>query len=467
MNTAASNPLLASAHRDVLQANPETSDSKESLLNELQNRGRAAVGSKAWMDAKLLYEKAVTVCASFDENETEQLKKASLFQANLSLVLKNMGEMEAARLAAQEATMSDATYVKGWWRLGQALSALHRPKDALEALEKAKSLEPNNKALLKECDKIASQVKEEEELLEIKAATAATETAAAAAADENGDAMQVDSPDTPTTVKKKTIKNGKTTTATTTLHSNATITTFETMQVDDEEEEKSIFTKSDAVRGYKVVNGKKTSYFHNELSEEAKSLIGDIAPKKLDLPGSTTPTPMVVAAATANGTGVAAAPTTSAWNQAGTWEEKDVSKWATEQLKQAVLQTSFALPASSPAPNALVTVSQVTKLEGHASVAVARGKTRYIYEYALTLEWQVQATENGLDCRGKVSIPDIDGTIELGEGYDMADFVIEQANDETVRPLLDRFVHRGGFKEALNESIDDWVRCFKKTYEMK
>jgi hypothetical protein len=459
----------------VLQANPETSDSKESLLNELQNRGRAAVGSKAWMDAKLLYEKAVTVCVSFDktddDTDQQQLKKASLFQANLSLVLKNMGEMEAARLAAQEATMSDATYVKGWWRLGQALSALHRPKDALEALEKAKSLEPTNKALLKECEKIASQVKEEEELLEIEAAAATaavTTTTEAAAAAKNGDAMEVDSPDTPTTVKKKTIKNGKTTTATTTLHSNATITTFETMQVDDEEEEKSIFTKSDAVRGYKVVNGKKTSYFHNELSEEAKSLIGDIAPKKLDLPVST-PKPIAVGVAAADGTGgvVAPPPTTSAWNQAGTWEEKDVSKWATEQLKEAVLQTSFALPASSPAPNALVTVSKVTKLEGHASVAVARGKTRYIYEYALTLEWQIQNKENGLDCRGKVSIPDIDGTIELGEGYDMADFVIEQANDETVRPLLDRFVHRGGLKDALNESIDDWVRCFKKTYEMK
>jgi hypothetical protein len=36
------------------------------------------------------------------------------------------------------------------------------------------------------------------------------------------------------------------------------------------------------MRGYKVVNGKKTSYFHHEMTEEEKALIGDITPQRID-----------------------------------------------------------------------------------------------------------------------------------------------------------------------------------------
>ena len=37
------------------------------------------------------------------------------------------------------------------------------------------------------------------------------------------------------------------------------------------------------MKGYKMVNGKKTSYFHTELTEEAKQLLAaNAGPKKLD-----------------------------------------------------------------------------------------------------------------------------------------------------------------------------------------
>ena len=48
-----------------------------------------------------------------------------------------MGNFSQARQAALLATQADPTYVKGWWRLGQALQHLEQPKEALEALEKA------------------------------------------------------------------------------------------------------------------------------------------------------------------------------------------------------------------------------------------------------------------------------------------------------------------------------------------
>jgi hypothetical protein len=253
---------------------------------------------------------------------------------------------------------------------------------------------------------------------------------------------------------KTTTITTTTTTTTTTVSASSTaseapkLTTSTNMDVDHDDEK--IFSKSDAVRGYKIVNGKKTSYFHNELSEEAKNLIGDIAPKKLDVVPMETPP-------SSDGNGA------SAWNKAGTWEEKDLTNWAKTTLQEHIEQANYVLPDSSPAPGAKVTVSKVTTVDGHASCALARGKKRYIYEFMVKLEWKLQST-SGLDCTGSLALPDIDGTIELGEGYEMHQFVIDSVSDNSLRPLIERFVQRGGFHESLNNAIDDWVRRFKSEY---
>ena len=52
-------------------------------------------------------------------------------------------------------------------------------------------------------------------------------------------------------------------------------------------------------------------------------------------------------------------------------------------------------------------------------------------------------------------------------GYLLFPGGFEPRTGASVRPVVDRFVHRGGFHEALNETIDDWVRLFKKEYGPK
>ena len=60
------------------------------------------------------------------------------------------------------------------------------------------------------------------------------------------------------------------------------------------------------VRGYKKTSdGRVTTFFNNEMDETTKSLIGNIAPKKIDVPASVA----VSAAPSANGVSV--------WNSAG------------------------------------------------------------------------------------------------------------------------------------------------------
>lgn len=418
---------MMSPHRSVLEATPDTDDGKTRLVEELQSRGRAAVGAKSWMDAKLLYEKCLTIedCSAVDS------KKKAIFHSNLSLVENNMGEFEKARVAAEAGTQEDPKYVKAWWRLGQALIALHRPDEALDAFSKAKKMDPTNKALKKLVEKTKKQIEEEKALM-----------------------MDVDKDDdepkkTPTSIPAPKLTSTKSTKPA------ATKSSSEGTKADNDDDS-NLFTKSEPVRGYKVVNGKKTSYFHNELDEKSKALIGDIAPKKIENPTANAATAV---AASKQGTSV--------WNTGGTWEEKDVSEWAKNSLTEMILQTSYTLPNSSPAPGAVVTADKVSSLEGHASVAVVRGKMRFIYEYSCKIDWQVTKDDDGLNCKGSLAIPDIDGTIAMGEGFEIHDFSIESVSNNSVKPVVDRFVHRGGFQEALNAKIDDWVRLFRKEYGPK
>ena len=423
---------LGSPHRIVLEATPDTDEAKSRLIEELQSRGRAAVGAKSWMDAKLLYEKCLSIkdCSAVDN------KKRAIFHSNLSLVENNMGEFEKARVAAEAATQEDAKYVKAWWRLGQSLIALHRSDEAVEALTKAKTLDPTNKALKKLLEKTKKQIEEDKALM-----------------------MEVDKDDdggskSSRKISRPSLSSSKSSSSTV-LKSTSDSTNGKNKSDADNDDDSNLFTKSEPVRGYKVVNGKKTSYFHNELDEKSRALIGDIAPKKIENNTDNAPKK------SASNQG------TSVWNTGGTWEEKDVSEWANNSLKEMVLETSYALPISSPAPGATVTVEKVSKLEGHASVAVVRGKMRFIYEYSCALDWKLEKKDDELSCKGSLTIPDIDGTIAIGEGYEIHDFSIESISNNSLKPVVDRFVQRGGFQEALNEKIDDWVRLFKKEYGPK
>ena len=64
-----------------------------------------------------------------------------------------------------------------------------------------------------------------------------------------------------------------------------------------------------------------------------------------------------------------------------------------------------------------------------------------------------------------MSFPDIDGGCELGQGYDMTNFEITAVEEQSLRPVVDRFVKSSGLRDALHQAIDDWVRgVFREKY---
>lgn len=389
------NQPFASAHQDILDAKPQDDAAKARLLEECKDRAKRAIQAQVWPDAIALYKKALD-CTS------EEGQKAIL-HSNLSLVQGKMNQWDEALRSAQAAVDMDSTYVKGWWRLGQSQVSVGKVREAVTTLEKALSLDPSNKALIKELSKVQKQ------------------------------ASETPKPEPSKTSATKTTSTIKTTTTTTSARKTSSETSSSTSEPMDIDEEGN-FTKSDHVKGYKIVNGKKTSYFHNELSEDAKKLIGDIAPQKLES--------VPVQESTSKEKGK------SAWNKAGTWEEMDVSTWGKESLQEMLQATTFQHP-EGPATVTKATVS------GHASVATVRGKKRLIYEWSITVNWSF------LDCTGKLEFPDVDGTCMVGEPYDVTGFTVSTG---TRTPVVEENVYRGGLRNALHESIDNWVRHFQEKY---
>jgi hypothetical protein len=89
-------------------------------------------------------------------------------------------------------------------------------------------------------------------------------------------------------------------------------------KVEEKNEEKEEEEEQESkIRGYKLTkDGRKTTFFNNELDEKTKALIGSIAPQKIEIPSEGPGSAEVTVGA---GTG-------SAWNSAGTFESVDHCK---------------------------------------------------------------------------------------------------------------------------------------------
>jgi activator of HSP90 ATPase len=158
---------------------------------------------------------------------------------------------------------------------------------------------------------------------------------------------------------------------------------------------KTVENTADIMKGYKTLgDGRKTTYFNRELSAEDKSLLGDNAPKPIRA-ASASPSPALEQQPQQQQAGQ------SAWNAAGTWEEKDCSAWAKDRLK-SILQS---LSSKSGSDN--ISVTKVKDVEGEASITVVRGKKKYIYDYSLNME--LKGTAGGSSFTGELNVQDITG----------------------------------------------------------
>eukprot|EP00962_Isochrysis_galbana_P032525 scaffold10705_cov100-Isochrysis_galbana.AAC.1 len=177
---------------------------------------------------------------------------------------------------------------------------------------------------------------------------------------------------------------------------------------------------SPPVRGYKKrADGSTTSYFDREVDEQTKAMLDRLkAPKRITINGGD-------GGAEADGGRIApvggGGGVASAWNRAGTtWEDKDVTKWATGRLTEllgaarAETDTDDSrggsasplpdLPPPPPpdyAPPLLgapdrpfplrAAVCSVKSCDGTATITSSRGVLRHALDYCFKLEWEITA----------------------------------------------------------------------------
>jgi hypothetical protein len=413
--------LSGSPHADVLTASiPEDSNARHTFLQELLRRAKGAVQSNNYYpDAIALYEKSL---------EIEDTTDSAIVHANLSLCYGKIHNWDRALQHAQTATEIDPAYTKAWYRLAQAYAAQSGSNDslakAIDAIQTALQLEPQNKTLQQELQKLLQQQQQQ-------SATANTNT--------------------PTTTKM-------TSNPSKTKSSKSSVIKVDNNNDDDDDEinpNDVTFKPSEPVRGYKIVNGKKTSYFHTELSEETKQLIGDIAPKKLDI-------------TTTTGSTTTSSSSLSAWNQAQTWEEKDCTEWA----KRTFIETFQKNPQDKHQEWSIQSVQ--VEPTSHASIVTSRGKKRYLYEFTnvqITWKYHPPNDDDAAVVVGTLIIPEIDGSTDMDD-LDITNVTITEWNnnmdteeDETKqrRHVLDQCrIHLG--KQYIPQTIQTWVQLFHDTY---
>ncbi|XP_075509602.1 uncharacterized protein LOC142546015 [Primulina tabacum] len=93
----------------------------------------------------------------------------------------------------------------------------------------------------------------------------------------------------------------------------------------------------------------------------------------------------------------------SAWNRAGTWEEKNLNAWATDRIKELLVSMGSLEFSSGRAE-----ITEVTKCVGDAFLVTVRNKKRVGYTYELTLkvkgEWHIGGENEKV--KGHLDVPE-------------------------------------------------------------
>lgn len=347
----------------------------------MKSRAKGCIATRNYPAAIQLYTKALEVTSSDDASA------CSILHANRSMCHINMGSFQIALDDANQAESRDPSYLKAYYRKATALKALSRLSEARDVLLKGLSLKADDKELKTLLSKIEEEMK---------------------AVSSNGPVVKPARTTVSTSSNSSTTQSApKVAAAASSSSTSKTKPIPSSESVPMEEEDPDLSTIN--MRGYKkTADGRMTTFFNNELDETAKRLIGDIAPKKID---DSFPV-RVAPASTENG---------SVWNTAGTYEERVLTSWATDYLKEAISSMEVKIQRSNVInkdqlkkanlESVHISVMDIENVVGDAQVSMARGKKKYICDYCLDLKWRLTVNyEDNAAAEvviGKVSVLDV------------------------------------------------------------
>ena len=206
------------------------------------------------------------------------------------------------------------------------------------------------------------------------------------------------------------------------------------------------------MRGYKVDSqGRKTTFFNNELDDKTKALIGDIAPKKVSAP-----TQMKVDAGA------------SSWNQAGTFESKDHTKWMRSWLEAKFRDFMVDLPerkVGNLTVPCYLTVKKIKDIKGDASTAQARGKKKWVLDVSFVLDWEFPLDDAGAVAKGSMTFPDVSCDVVDDEEPLEWSLDVDPLTPQTAIPLITSHLQSDdkGLRPAVYDACAGLVKEFRAT----
>ncbi|KAG2299691.1 hypothetical protein Bca52824_036163 [Brassica carinata] len=146
----------------------------------------------------------------------------------------------------------------------------------------------------------------------------------------------------------------------------------------------------------------------------------------------------------------------SLWNQAGTWEEKNLTKWATDRLKELLVSVGSLQFSSGKAE-----IKDVSRCVGDAFLVTVRNKKRVGYTYELSLkvqgEWSVE--EDTKKVKGSLDIPefsfgeldDLEVNVKLSEDKELSQQLKQQVRLDMKQFLEPIRLKLGQFEQELKD----------------
>ncbi|XP_044025525.1 activator of 90 kDa heat shock protein ATPase homolog 1-like isoform X2 [Siniperca chuatsi] len=133
------------------------------------------------------------------------------------------------------------------------------------------------------------------------------------------------------------------------------------------------------------------------------------------------------------------------------WTERDVSGWSSERLRQLLLGVRVE------GPEGVCQLTDVSKLDGEASINNRKGRLIFFYEWQLRASW-LGTSSSGVKYRGTVEV------FNLSDENDMDDLDISVSlcKDQPNTPLLD-LMKKSGIKEV-RRVLGDYVHQLKSEF---
>ena len=216
------------------------------------------------------------------------------------------------------------------------------------------------------------------------------------------------------------------------------------------------------LRGYKKTSdGKTTSYFNREQTDNEKELIGCIMPKRLEEVPS--PSPTAASQTPLNNTSTMG----SAWNAGGTtWEEKDTTEWCRACLTECLKEATAVVTASKAEQylTYVAVVKEVESLSGDASVALAGGKKRYIYDFHASIKYDILDDGSDQIASGSLQLPDINSATTAEEELEVDISAWKKTPSEEGANLEDAVACQNLLVQDVRRSVLRFVQKFNANF---